>query len=144
MTFTQTPLQMLLRRLDAVADLPEEDRLAVLALPHRTRTVEASTYLTREGDTPAMCGVLGSGLAYRQKLTGDGVRQIVALHIPGDALDLQHLFLDIADHSVQMLTRGEVAFVPRKDLRDLVDARPTFSTHSRKIEASISTLAMTA
>ena len=140
MTFTQTPLQMLLRRLDAVADLPEEDRLAVLALPHRTRTVEASTYLTREGDTPAMCGVLGSGLAYRQKLTGDGVRQIVALHIPGDALDLQHLFLDIADHSVQMLTRGEVAFVPRKDLRELVDARPAIRQAviaSVLIEASI-------
>ena len=140
MNFTNTPLQMLLRRLEAVAGLPEEDRQAILALPHRTRTVEASTYLTREGDAPAMCGVLGSGLAYRQKLTGDGVRQIVALHIPGDALDLQHLFLDIADHSVQMLTRGEVAFVPRKDLRDLVDARPAVRQAviaSVLIEASI-------
>ena len=140
MNFTNTPLQMLLRRLEAVAGLPEEDRLAVLALPHRTRTGEAATYLNREGDTPAMCGVLGSGLAYRQKLTGDGVRQIVALHIPGDALDLQHLFLDIADHSVQMLTRGEVAFVPRKDLRELVDARPAIRQAviaSVLIEASI-------
>ena len=140
MNFTNTPLPRLLRRLEAVAGLPEEDRQAILALPHRTRTVEASTYLTREGDAPAMCGVLGSGLAYRQKLTGDGVRQIVALHIPGDALDLQHLFLDIADHSVQMLTRGEVAFVPRKDLRELVDARPAIRQAviaSVLIEASI-------
>ncbi|WP_324821335.1 Crp/Fnr family transcriptional regulator [Brevundimonas sp.] len=115
---------MFLRRLELIIDLPEEDRHAVLALPHRTRVVEASTYLTREGDVPTVCGVLGSGFAYRQKLTGDGVRQIVALHIPGDALDLQHLFLDMADHSVQMLTRGEVAFIPRKDLQDLVNARP--------------------
>jgi CRP-like cAMP-binding protein len=124
MTFSEAPLQMLLRRLELIADLPEADRQAVLALPHRTRTVEASSYLTREGDLPTVCGVLGSGFAYRQKLTGDGVRQIVALHIPGDALDLQHLFLDVADHSVQMLTRGDVAFVPRKDLQDLVDTRP--------------------
>ena len=124
MTFADSPLQMLLRRLEQIVDLPEDDRRAVLALPHRTRTVEASTYLTREGDLPAVCGVLGSGFAYRQKLTGDGVRQIVALHIPGDAMDLQHLFLDVADHSVQMLSRGEVAFIPRKDLQDLVDARP--------------------
>lgn len=125
MTFTDTPLEMLLRRLEQIADLPREDREAVLSLPHRTRTVEASTYLTREGDVPTVCGVLGSGFAYRQKLTGDGVRQIVALHIPGDAVDMQHLFLDVADHSVQMLSRGEVAFVPRKDLQELVDARPT-------------------
>jgi CRP-like cAMP-binding protein len=124
MTFADLPLRMLLRRLEQIADLPEDDRQAVLALPHRIRTVEASTYLTREGDLPTVCGVLGSGFAYRQKLTGDGVRQIVALHIPGDAMDLQHLFLDVADHSVQMLTRGEVAFVPRKDLQELVDARP--------------------
>ncbi|HEY0600308.1 Crp/Fnr family transcriptional regulator [Brevundimonas sp.] len=123
MTFAD-PLRMLLRRLEQIADLPEDDRQAVLALPHRIRTVEASTYLTREGDLPTVCGVLGSGFAYRQKLTGDGVRQIVALHIPGDAMDLQHLFLDVADHSVQMLTRGEVAFVPRRDLQDLIDARP--------------------
>lgn len=124
MTFSEAPLRMLLRRLELITSLPEADRQAVLGLPHRTRTVEASTYLTREGDLPTVCGVLGSGFAYRQKLTGDGVRQIVALHIPGDALDLQHLFLDVADHSVQMLTRGEVAFVPRKDLHELVDARP--------------------
>lgn len=124
MSFADTPLQMLLRRLELIVALPREDRQAILALPHRLRTVEASTYLTREGDLPTVCGVLGSGFAYRQKLTGDGIRQIVALHIPGDALDLQHLFLDIADHSVQMLTRGEVAFVPRKDLQDLVDERP--------------------
>ncbi|NJC40362.1 CRP-like cAMP-binding protein [Brevundimonas alba] len=124
MTFADTPLQMLLRRLELIVDLPEEDRQAVLALPHRTRTVEASTYLTREGDVPTVCGVLGTGFAYRQKLTGDGVRQIVALHIPGDALDMQHLFLDMADHSVQMLTRGEVAFIPRKDLQELINARP--------------------
>jgi CRP-like cAMP-binding protein len=140
MTFSDSPLQMLVRRLELIADLPEADRQAVLALPHRTRTVEASTYLTREGDLPTVCGVLGSGLAYRQKLTGDGVRQIVALHIPGDALDLQHLFLDVADHSVQMLTRGEVAFVPRKDLQDLVDARPAVRhavMSSVLVEASI-------
>lgn len=135
-----TPLHLLLRRLELHVALGEADRRALLALPHRTRMVEASTYLTREGDIPAVCGVLGSGLAFRQKLTGDGVRQIVALHIPGEALDIQHLFLDVADHSVQMLTRGEVAFVARKDLQDLIDERPrlrhAFINHLL-VEASI-------
>lgn len=124
MTSSEPPLELFLRKLELNVQLAEDDRRAVLALPHRTRTVEAQTYLTREGDLPTVCGVIGSGFAYRQKLTGDGVRQIVAIHIPGDAVDLQHLFLDVADHSVQMLTRGQVAFVPRKDLQDLLDARP--------------------
>jgi CRP-like cAMP-binding protein len=118
------PLELLVRNLEIHAELSAEDREAILALPYRLRTLEASTYLTREGDVPDQCGVLGSGYAYRQKHTGDGQRQILALHIPGDPVDFQHLYLDIADHSVQMLTRGEVAFVARKDLRDLARARP--------------------
>jgi CRP-like cAMP-binding protein len=66
---------------------------------------------------------LVTGFAFRQKLAGDGARQIVALHIPGDALDFQNLFLDVSDHSVQMLTRGEVAFVTIRDLQVLARER---------------------
>jgi CRP-like cAMP-binding protein len=113
------PLHLLLRRLEQSSVLSEEDRQAVLALPYTLRTLEPSTYLVREGDPPIHCGVLASGFAYRQKLTGDGLRQIIALHIPGDAVDFQNLFLDVADHSVQMLTRGEVASVARRDFQAL-------------------------
>lgn len=120
MTAAEQPLQLWLRKLELHAPLSEADRAAVLALPYRLRTVEAGTYLTREGDQPTICAILVSGLAYRQKITGDGHRQIVAIHIPGEALDLQHLFLDVADHNVQMLTHGEVAVVQRGQLQDLV------------------------
>ncbi|MDB5454297.1 MAG: Crp/Fnr family transcriptional regulator, partial [Caulobacteraceae bacterium] len=118
------PLQLFLRNLEQNVALNREDRRAVLALPYRLRKLEPATYLTREGDLPEHCGVICSGFAYRQKHTGDGLRQILSLHIPGDAVDLQHLYLEVADHSVQMLTRGEVAFVHRKDLRDLAAERP--------------------
>jgi CRP-like cAMP-binding protein len=104
-----------------------EDRRAVLALPHVMRTLEAGSYTVREADPPEQCAVLVTGFAFRQKLTGDGSRQIVALQLPGDALDLQSLFLDVADHSVQMLTRGEVAFVPRSDLQELARVRPAIA-----------------
>lgn len=124
MPFSDNPLSLFVRKLEAHAHLSEEDREAILAIPHRVRTCEPATYLTREGDLPAQCAVLYSGFAYRQKITGDGQRQIIGLQIPGEALDLQHLFLDVADHSVQMLTRGEVAVVMRRDIQDLVLARP--------------------
>jgi CRP-like cAMP-binding protein len=115
---------MLLRNLEIRAPLPEEDRQAVLALPHIMRTLEAAAYTIREAEPPEQCAVLVSGFAFRQKLTGEGARQIVALHIPGDALDFQNLFLNVADHSVQMLTRGEVAFINRSDLQKLARTRP--------------------
>ena len=114
---------MFVRNLELRSPLPAEDRRAVLDLPYTLRTLEPSTYTIREADPPTACAVLLSGFAFRQKLTGDGSRQIVALHIPGNALDFQSLFLDVADHSVQMLTRGEVAFIPRAELQALARSR---------------------
>src|SRR5688500_8289934 len=78
------PLDLLIRKLGTHAALSPEDRDAVLGLPYVSRTLEAGTYLVREGDPPSRCGVLSSGFAYRQKHTGDGQRQIVGLHIPGE------------------------------------------------------------
>jgi len=58
-------------------------------------------------------------------MTGDGARQILAVCIPGDAVDLQNIFLDISDHAVQMLTGGVIADLPRGPLQELVLKRPT-------------------
>lgn len=94
-------------------------REAILDVTYSLRTLEPSTYLVREGDLPTRCGVLVSGFAYRQKITGEGARQIIAIHLPGDAVDFQNLYLNVSGHNVQMLTRGEVAFVPHQQLRAL-------------------------
>ena len=123
MSASRHPLQLMLKNLELRSQLADEDREAVLSLPYTLKTLEPSTYTVREADPPTACGVLVSGFAYRQKLAGDGQRQIVALHIPGDAIDFQNLFLDVADHSVQMLTRGEVAFIARADIQNLARSR---------------------
>jgi CRP-like cAMP-binding protein len=117
------PLAPLLNTLDLRSTIPEPDRRAILDLPHTLMTLEPGDYLVREGDLPTSCGVLVSGFAYRQKLTGSEGRQILSIHIPGEALDFQHIFLDVADHSVQMLTRGEVALIPRADIQHICRAR---------------------
>ena len=124
MTTSRHPLELLVRNLELRSPLAPEDRAAVLNLPHTLRTLEAGTYTIREADPPEYCAILISGFAYRQKLTGEGSRQIVALHIPGDALDFQNLFLDVSDHSVQMLTRAKVAFITIGDLQVLARERP--------------------
>ena len=117
-------LELLTRRLELHAELSAEDRAAVRALPYTVRTYEPSAYLVRDGEPPATCAVILSGFAFRQKLTSEGTRQIVSLHIPGEALDFQNLFLDVADHNVQTLTRAEVAIIPRDAVREIVHARP--------------------
>jgi CRP-like cAMP-binding protein len=117
------PLDLLLRKLETHSLLDDEDRRAILALPYTVRNLEPHAYILREGELPVACAVLLSGFAYRQKLTSDGGRQIVSVHIPGEALDFEHLFLDEADHNVQMLTRGDIAVVLREELQELARSR---------------------
>ena len=123
LTEPRHPLELLLRKLQLHSNLGAEDRRAVLSLPHTVRTLEAGSYTIREGDPPQRCCVLVSGFAFRQKLTSDGARQIIAIHIPGEPLDFQNLFLDVADHNVQVLTRAEVADVPRAAMQELARSR---------------------
>jgi CRP-like cAMP-binding protein len=131
----------MVRKLEIHTPLQSDDRDALLSLPHTLRTYEPSGYLVREGEAPEQCAVLLSGFAFRQKLTGQGMRQIVSMHIPGDALDFQHLFLDIADHNVQTLTRADVATIPRTALRNLARSRSAIGNAifvSTLVEGSIS------
>ena len=76
------------------------------ALPFVRRGYEAPLMCCERASRPArFAASSSSGLAFRQKLTTEGARQIVSIHMAGDFLDLQHLFLNRADHSVQALTR---------------------------------------
>lgn len=115
------------RMIDRIAlrsPLDAEDRAAIHALPFEARVVEAGRYLIREGSTPEVSTLLTSGFAYRHKLTADGDRQIVSIHVPGDFIDLQASLLKVADHNVQVLVGSEIATVPIRAVLDLIAARP--------------------
>jgi len=117
-------IERVIRRLETRRALSEEDRNAIRALPFTYRTLEASTYMVREGEPPQICTILLSGFAYRHKITEKGARQILSLHLPGEFLDLQNSMLEVADHNVQTLTRAEIAAVPVTALHRLVTEHP--------------------
>ncbi len=120
----ETALELLARKLDLHHRLSIADRQAILNLPHKIRRLDAQSYILREGDRPVRCAVLLQGYSFRHKVTGDGSRQILAINVPGEALDFQNLFLEEADHNVQMLSRGIVAEVPREAIEELILAHP--------------------
>ena len=124
MTPEKHPLDTFLQDVMSHSRLDEEDRSAILNLPFRLRRLDIGSYLVREGSEPTHCAVLVDGFAYRQKMTGNGARQILAVCIPGDAVDLQNIFLDISDHAVQTLTRTTIADLSRDQLQNLVLTRP--------------------
>ena len=124
MSATAHPLGQMVRKLELWQPLEDADRRAILALPHTCRDLDASQYLVWDGDKPVHAYLLISGFAYRHKIGGNGGRQILAIHMKGDIVDLQNSLLGVADHNVQMLTSGRVAMVPVEAIRELGFARP--------------------
>jgi len=119
MSATEATLAPLLRKLEYWALLNEDDRQALLDLPHTIKTIEAHHYIVREGDKPTHSCLMLDGLTYRHKVVATGARQIVSIHMCGDIVDLQNSVLGTADHNVQALTRSEVAFIPREAVMQL-------------------------
>lgn len=121
-------LEKMIRKLRTRVQLDTADCDAISALPFVQRTYEAPAYILREGEPPKFhCSFVTSGLAYRQKVTAAGGRQIVSIHMAGDFIDLQHLFLNRADHSVQALTRLHTAEIDRKALQAVTLQRPNIA-----------------
>jgi CRP-like cAMP-binding protein len=122
---SDSPLNFMVRKLSTRAELNEDDRRAVLALPYTRRVYHPATYVVREGEPPRKhCDFIEDGFAYRQKLTATGARQIVSIHLRGDFIDFQHLFLNIADHNVQALTELKVIGIDRTALQAIALERP--------------------
>ena len=134
------PLAAMLRKLAGWVELGRADQQAVLDLPHELRTIGKGNYIVREGDSPTHACALLSGYAFRHKLVGNGGRQILSVHMAGDAIDLQNALLQSADHSVQTLTSADVAFIPIRAVKELAFSRPNVGMamwHDTLVDASI-------
>jgi CRP-like cAMP-binding protein len=114
----------MVRKLARRARLDDSDREALGSLRFRNRTFEPGSYIVREGTACVESALILEGFAFRQKLTQEGNRQIVSVHIPGDFVDLEGSLLTVADHNVQALTRCEIAAIPVRDIIALIDTHP--------------------
>jgi CRP-like cAMP-binding protein len=121
---SRSELQILIRKLGYWQKLDEADIQAIVSLKHTIKTVENHHYLVREFDRATHACVLLSGFAIRHKIVAGGHRQIVSIHMKGEFVDLQNSMLGMADHSVQMLTKGRIASIAAEDLHELAFERP--------------------
>jgi CRP-like cAMP-binding protein len=77
-------LSPFLRKLESHVPLSASDREAILGLPHRVNSFQKGAYLFREGERSSYSCAIVSGFAVRHKITGEGGRQILAVHMAGD------------------------------------------------------------
>lgn len=72
--------------------------------------------------------ILHSGWAATFKLLQNGDRQIISLHVPGDFISLNSLFLRRCDHSAVAITDIVISEVTPQDLSDIQFSAPGLST----------------
>jgi CRP-like cAMP-binding protein len=121
---SNSELYPLLRKLETIVDLSDEEREAVLRLAVTVRILKADQDIVRDQDRPSQCCLILSGFACRYKTLDSGRRQILSFHIPGDIPDLQSLHLQVMDHSLGTLTKSRVALIPHETVRAFIRAHP--------------------
>lgn len=121
---TPHALEALVRGLRSHSPLSDEDCNAIKNLPVVIAKHRRTSIVFQDGEHTNQCAVVVKGFVQRFRTTSSGRRQILAIYVPGDPIDFDHLFLPIADDEAQALNDVELAYVRHQDLRDLLVQRP--------------------
>lgn len=111
-------------RLERRVTLSENERGALAALEQRDRPLRRGATLQREHEPVSECYVLKRGMAMSYRLTGEGSRQILRFHFPGDLVGMANLAFRAAPETVAALSDASVAPVDRLALAALIKAHP--------------------
>ncbi len=101
----------------------EVDKLQQIITNHRT--FGAGEDIVTEGSRPGYSTLMMiEGLSARYKDMADGSRQITALQVPGDFVDLHAFLLKKLDHGIVALSPCRVAFADHGDLKAITETMP--------------------
>lgn len=112
-----SPYTLMIRKLESNFLLSEEEKQALKGLPVQIAHLKADQYIVRTGERPHHCCLVLEGFTCVFKLSYEGRRQIMALHVPGDMPDLQSLHLEYMDSSIAAISACTVGFIQHEDLR---------------------------
>lgn len=118
------PAAALIRKLEQYDHLSGTECQLLEQATVRQRAVAKGEDLVREGDRPTESLCLITGFAARYNLLRNGKRQITALHIPGDFVDLHSFLVKKMDHGVLAVTACTLGVVPHEALRTISETQP--------------------
>jgi CRP-like cAMP-binding protein len=116
--------ETLIRKLEQRDRISPEEKQILETAVVRVREVRMDQDLVREGDRPTESTLLLDGFAARYKDLANGRRQITALHVAGDFVDLHSFLLHRMDHGVVTLTDCRIGVVPHGTLRRITERHP--------------------
>jgi CRP-like cAMP-binding protein len=115
---------LLAKKLQGFDTLSQEEVQVLERAASATRIFEPDADMVTFGDSPSFSTLLVDGWAARYKTLEGGTRQITAIHIPGDFVDLHSFLLRPMDHSVVALSACRVAMFPHDRLQKITENHP--------------------
>jgi len=85
------------------------------------------TVIVRAGEILQQSMLLIEGMMSRHIDDQQGLRQLVAVHVPGDFVDLHAFPLKYLDHDVATMTSATVAIVPHVELEAIAQEMPALT-----------------
>jgi CRP-like cAMP-binding protein len=98
------------------ARLTDQERARIEAAISEVRTVEPRKTIVHAGAPTGNSTLLIEGIMSRYIDDRHGMRQLVAVHVPGDFVDLHAYPLKVLDHDVATMTAATMAIVPHAQL----------------------------
>jgi CRP-like cAMP-binding protein len=115
------PLVRFLENRDAISAIEVK---ALESLPLDCRALGKGEEIVGQGARPVRSCLILKGFAARTFITPEGRRQVTAVHIAGDFVDLHSLLLKKMDHAVVAMSPVNAAFVAHTDLLKLISGHP--------------------
>lgn len=109
------------------AILTATERARVEAAISEIKTYKPRGIIARAGEPLNQSTLLIEGFMCRYLDDRSGLRQLVAIHVPGDFLDLHAFPLKTLDHDVATLTGATAAIVPHSELEAIADEMPALT-----------------
>ena len=117
-------LEPFFRKIAARDTLGLAERRAIMAAADERVLFEAGEDLVTEGQRPSKSMLVADGFTCRYRLLAGGERQLTAIHVPGDFVDLHSFLIKQMDHSVGALTPCVVYTFPHERLVDVTERYP--------------------
>lgn len=102
---------------------PEEEKVLRQSVSE-VRDCPGDRVIVKAGGDLKVCTLLLDGLICRYKDLRNGQRQITALHVPGDFLDLHSFTLKRLDQDVMTLIPSRIALVPHEAIKTITEQHP--------------------
>lgn len=121
-------------------DLAPAERVRLEAAIAEIQTLEPRKIVVRAGEHLQYSTLLLEGIMSRYIDDRNGLRQLVAIHVPGDFLDLHGFPLKVLDHDVATMTAVTVALVPHVELAAIMEEMPQLTRklwHATLIDGAI-------